>query len=228
MLRRRDFLARSAVAAAASLSPLPLAAQPVVRQAVRGTGPLTITAIEPIVIRAPREGSPPEGPLASGAVGATTGGRGLWDRLDHASPSRTPGVEQATLVRVTTNQGLIGWGECHAPVAPRMQARIITDLFRPLLVGQDARQVASQMRKCTMLSQRRSLRCAVCLLVGSLVAAGVFSRSEGRVAAVQNAPVSAAADTAAGRVKAAELARFRALMEADYDTLASMLGDDLV
>ncbi len=45
------------------------------------------------------------------------------------------------IVKVTTNRGLIGWGECHAPAAPRMQARIVADLFRPLLVGQDARQV---------------------------------------------------------------------------------------
>jgi L-alanine-DL-glutamate epimerase-like enolase superfamily enzyme len=112
-----------------------------VARAVRGTGPLTITAIEPIVIRAPKEGAPIEGPVALGPMGATTGGKGVWNRLDHASPSRQPGFEQAVLVKITTNQGLVGWGECHAPAAPRMQARIIADLFRPLLVGQDARQV---------------------------------------------------------------------------------------
>lgn len=141
MMHRRQFLTGSALAVGASLSPVPLSAQPVVSRAMRGTSPLTITGIEPIVIRAPREGAPPEGPLAFGPVGETTSGKGVWKRLDHASPSRTPGFEQATLVRITTSQGLIGWGECHAPVAPGMQARIITDLFRPLLVGQDARQV---------------------------------------------------------------------------------------
>lgn len=141
MINRRDFLTTSALAAGAALAPPPLEAQPAVRQATRGTSPLKITAIEPIVIRAPREGAPPEGPLAFGEIGATAGGKGMWDRLDHASPSRTPGFEQATLVKVTTDQGLVGWGECHAPVAPGMQARIITDLFRPLLVGQDARRV---------------------------------------------------------------------------------------
>jgi L-alanine-DL-glutamate epimerase-like enolase superfamily enzyme len=141
MLRRRDFLSRAALAAGASLAPRPLLAEPLVRQAVRGTSPLTITAVEPIVIRTPNTAGPASGPVELGALGATTGGRGLWNRLDHASPSRTPGFEQATLVRITTNQGLIGWGECHAPVAPTMQARIIEDLFRPLLIGQDARQV---------------------------------------------------------------------------------------
>ncbi len=146
-MRRRRFLACSALAAGAAVASRPceaigrLEAQPDVARALRGTGPLTIKAIDPIVIRAPRDGAPPEGPVSLGAVGSTTGGQGVWNRLDHASPSRTPGVEQATLVKITTSQGLIGWGECHAPVAPRMQSRIIADLFRPLLVGQDARQV---------------------------------------------------------------------------------------
>lgn len=141
MFPRRQFLSRSMMAAGAALAPLPLAAQPAVRQAVRGTSPLRITAVEPIVIRAPRDNAPPAGPVVLGEIGATNGGKGLWDRLDHASPSRTPGYEQATIVKITTDQGLIGWGECHAPVAPTMQAQIITDLFRPLLLGQDARQV---------------------------------------------------------------------------------------
>ena len=141
MLRRRTFLSRAAMAAGASLAPVPLLAQPKVQQAVRGTSPLIITAVEPIVIRAPKGDGPAAGPVVLGDVGATTGGKGLWNRLDHASPSRTPGFEQATLVKISTDQGLIGWGECHAPVAPTMQAQIIRDLFRPLLIGQDARQV---------------------------------------------------------------------------------------
>jgi D-galactarolactone cycloisomerase len=141
MLHRREFLSNATIAAGALLAPPPLLAQPQVRQAMRGTSPLTITAVEPIVIRSPKGAGPAVGPVSLGDMGATTGGKGVWNRLDQASPSRTPGVEQATLVKITTNQGLVGWGECHAPVAPTMQARIITDLFRPLLVGQDARQV---------------------------------------------------------------------------------------
>ncbi len=141
MIDRRAFLSRSALAAGAALAPLPLAASPRVQQAVGGTCALRITAVEPIVFRAPRDTQPPEGPVVLGNVGATTGGKGLWDRLDHASPSRTPGYEQAVIVKITTDEGLIGWGEAHAPVAPTIQARIISDLFRPLLLGQDARQV---------------------------------------------------------------------------------------
>jgi D-galactarolactone cycloisomerase len=146
-MTRRDFVVRTtATAAGVALfdrfaAPAPIEASETVARAARGTGPLRITAVEPIVIRTPRDGSPVAGPVNLQPVGATTPGGGLWHRLDHASPSRFGGVEQATLVKVTTDQGLVGWGECHAPAAPRMHARIITDLFRPLLLGQDARQV---------------------------------------------------------------------------------------
>jgi L-alanine-DL-glutamate epimerase-like enolase superfamily enzyme len=148
-MRRRTFLEGSAVAGGALLAArafpadgnVALAAAPLVAQASRGTGPLTITGVQTLVIRAPRDGSPAAGPIAVNPLGTTTGGPGAWNRLDLASPSRFNGVEQAVLVRITTNQGLIGWGECHAPAAPRMHATIIQDLFRPQLLGQDARQV---------------------------------------------------------------------------------------
>ena len=74
MLRRRTFLSRAALAAGASLAPVPLLAQPKVQQAVRGTSPLIITAVEPIVIRAPKGDGPAAGPVVLGDVGATTGG----------------------------------------------------------------------------------------------------------------------------------------------------------
>lgn len=115
--------------------------EPLIEQAARGTGPLTITDVQPIIIRAPRTDTSPGGPLVVNELGSTTGGRGVWNRLDYTSPSRFNGVEQAVLVKITTNQGLIGWGECHAPAAPRMQATIVGDLFKPQLVGQDARRV---------------------------------------------------------------------------------------
>ena len=65
-------------------------------------------------------------------IGTTTGGAGLWNRLDHASPSRIKGHTQAVLVpHRPPNQGLTGWGECHAPESPRVHQRIISDLFAP-------------------------------------------------------------------------------------------------
>jgi D-arabinonate dehydratase/D-galactarolactone cycloisomerase len=73
-------------------------------------------------------------------VGSETGGAGLWNRLDHATPTR-PSSTQAVLVKITTDQGLVGWGECHAPSAPRVHQAIVQDQFGPVLLGQDARQV---------------------------------------------------------------------------------------
>ena len=57
-----------------------------------GSGPLEIQSVEPIVIRAPRGDGPPDRYIEMPAVGTLTGGRGLWNRLDHASPSRFGGA----------------------------------------------------------------------------------------------------------------------------------------
>ncbi len=43
---------------------------------------------------------------------------------------------ETTLVRVTTEDGLIGWGEAQAPVAPRVSAAIIEDILASVLVGE--------------------------------------------------------------------------------------------
>ena len=106
-----------------------------------GNGPLEIETVEPVVIRSPRGEKPPDWYLEIGPIGKATGGSGLWNRLDHASPSRFRGATQATLVRIVTRDGLVGWGECHAPAAPRVHAMVISDLLAPILIGQDARQV---------------------------------------------------------------------------------------
>ena len=106
-----------------------------------GNGPLKIRSVEPLVIRSPRGDEPPEWYIEMPPVGHSAGGAGLWNRLDHASPSRFRGATQATLVKITTKDGLVGWGECHAPAAPRVHAAVITDLLSPILIGQDARQV---------------------------------------------------------------------------------------
>ena len=130
---RRRFLEGSlGLAASAALSN---------RLFASGNGPLSIASVEPVVIRSPRGEQPPEWYIEMPPVGQATGGAGLWNRLDHASPSRFRGATQATLVKITTKDGLVGWGECHAPAAPRVHAAVINDLLAPILIGQDARQV---------------------------------------------------------------------------------------
>lgn len=133
-MNRRAFFGLAGMAAS------PLLAQSV-ETARRGAGPLKITKVEALVVRTPGDGAAPETLAQMPPLGATTGGAGLWNRLDHASPSRTKGHTQAVLVRIRTNQGLTGWGECHAPEAPRVHKTIVTDLVAPVLLGQNALEV---------------------------------------------------------------------------------------
>ena len=133
-MNRRMFFRLAGMAAS------PLLAQ-TVEQKRRGVGPLKITKVEALVIRTPGDKVVPENLAGMAPLGATTGGIGLWNRLDEASPSRTKGHTQAVLVRITTDQGLIGWGECHAPEAPRVHKTIVTDLVAPVLLGQNALEV---------------------------------------------------------------------------------------
>src|SRR4029453_19577936 len=86
------------------------AGSPLLAQSRVGTGALKITKVEAFVIRTPKDDTPPERLIEMPPIGAMTGGVGLWNRLDHASPSRFKGYKQAALVKITTDQGIIGWG----------------------------------------------------------------------------------------------------------------------
>lgn len=141
---RRRWLGSAVAAGAAALSgiaPIARAAERDRQERLDDARPLVITSVEPIVIRNPPTRVPFDAPLELPPIGDLTGGIGIRNRIDHASPTRFKGFEQAVLVRITTDQGLVGWGECHAPSAPRMHQRVITDLFAPVLRGQDARRI---------------------------------------------------------------------------------------
>jgi D-galactarolactone cycloisomerase len=109
--------------------------------AVADGGPLVIDRVEALVLRTPADKIAFDDPLTMPPIGSLTGGPGIWNRLDHSTPTRFKQYEQATLVRITTKSGLVGWGECHSPSAPRMHQHVITDLFAPILRGQDARRI---------------------------------------------------------------------------------------
>ncbi|MBI2219752.1 MAG: mandelate racemase/muconate lactonizing enzyme family protein [Acidobacteria bacterium] len=142
ILTRRELLGGTGLAALASGAPGASArAAQSARGQVSDLRPLIIERVEPIVIRTPPDRIGFDEPLMQPRVGAVTGGPGMWNRLDHATPTRFKGYEQATLVKITTTEGLVGWGECHSPSAPRMHQRILSDLFAPLLRGQDARWI---------------------------------------------------------------------------------------
>ena len=141
-MRRRDMFRIAAGVPAAALS-----AQETLSRKRTGVGPVKITSVEALVIRTPGDSTPPSQLVVMPPVGATTGGVGLWNRLDFASPSRTKGHTQAVLVRIRTAQGITGWGECHAPEAPSTHKALISDLFGPLLTGQDALDVEPQWER---------------------------------------------------------------------------------
>lgn len=48
-----------------------------------------------------------------------------------------PRAFRSLLLRVTTSQGIIGWGETYGLVAPKATAEIINDLLRGFVVGRD-------------------------------------------------------------------------------------------
>jgi L-alanine-DL-glutamate epimerase-like enolase superfamily enzyme len=107
----------------------------------RGIGSLEITEIEPLITRTPVSALPSDEFIEMPPIGFMSNRVGIGKRLDHASPSRFKGHSQTVLVKITTDQGLIGWGEAHAPAAPAVHAKVITDLLAPILIGQDARNI---------------------------------------------------------------------------------------
>ncbi len=104
--------------------------------------PLKITAVEPLILRSPPERNKGEDHFVSMTeLGELTGGPGLWNRLERGETVRQGGYQQTVLVKITTDQGLVGWGESHAVMTPRAVKTILTDLFAPLLIGEDARRI---------------------------------------------------------------------------------------
>ncbi len=102
---------------------------------------MKITKIESFVIRTPRDHTAEQDLVGMNPVGTTTGGIGLWRKLDVDYPAYPNGHTQATLVKVSTDGNITGWGQCHAPIAPHVHTAIISDLLAPVLIGEDPRNV---------------------------------------------------------------------------------------
>jgi galactonate dehydratase len=134
-LNRRRFLQSAAgVGLAAAFDP--------VRAAAAQIGvPLLITDIEALILRDPPEKRPEDEFVSMPPIGAMTGGIGLWNRLERGETVRQGGYQQTLLIKITTDQGVIGWGESHAVMTPRVVKTAVLDLFRPILLGQDARRI---------------------------------------------------------------------------------------
>jgi L-alanine-DL-glutamate epimerase-like enolase superfamily enzyme len=48
-----------------------------------------------------------------------------------------PPQAQTCLVKITADDGTVGWGEGHAPLGPRATRAVVEDVLAPLLVGED-------------------------------------------------------------------------------------------
>jgi L-alanine-DL-glutamate epimerase-like enolase superfamily enzyme len=71
-----------------------------------------------------------------------------------------PGVGRQVLVRVATDEGRVGWGECFAYGATLAVCTVVEDALAPLLVGQDPGQIElhiDRLHRALMIWGRRGL-----------------------------------------------------------------------
>lgn len=97
----------------------------------------TITAIDVFPLTIPRD-VPYLGPLEEG------------NRPDSKGHFRRPGnrtvystADHSTLVKITTERGTAGWGECVAVVVPEVTATIVREFLGPMLLGRDPHDVVT-------------------------------------------------------------------------------------
>lgn len=70
------------------------------------------------------------------------------------------GLAKQILVRLSTDEGLIGWGECFAYGAPLAVCNVVDEALAPLVVGQDPsriEQLTRSMHQALMIWGRRGL-----------------------------------------------------------------------
>jgi L-alanine-DL-glutamate epimerase-like enolase superfamily enzyme len=89
-----------------------------------------IVSVETFIVTVPRN-VPYLGPLGPGE---SPNSRGYIVRAGNGTIY--PMVDRSVVVRVTTGDGRIGWGETYGLCAPRATCEIINDLLAPVLVGE--------------------------------------------------------------------------------------------
>ncbi len=94
-----------------------------------------VASVETFIVTIPRD-TPYLGPLASGEH---VNSRGYVVRRGNGTIY--PVVDRSTVVRVTTENGTVGWGETYGICAPRATCEIINDLLAPVVIGADPADV---------------------------------------------------------------------------------------
>ncbi|HYQ23245.1 mandelate racemase/muconate lactonizing enzyme family protein [Stenotrophomonas sp.] len=94
-----------------------------------------VTRVETFILTVPRN-TPYLGPLGAGE---RVNERGYLVRRGNGT--LYPTVDRSVLVRVTTADGAVGWGETYGICAPRATCEIINDLLAPELLGREPEDV---------------------------------------------------------------------------------------
>ncbi|MEO6565015.1 MAG: mandelate racemase/muconate lactonizing enzyme family protein [Casimicrobiaceae bacterium] len=99
--------------------------------------PSSIRAVEPIVVALPRE-TPYLGPLGPGEE---VNERGYFVR--RGNRTIYPTVDRSVLVKVTTADGAVGWGETYGIIAPDAVVALLRDVMIPIVLRRTADDPAS-------------------------------------------------------------------------------------
>ena len=91
----------------------------------------TIRSVETIIVALPRE-IPYLGPLGEGEHVSE---RGYFVR--RGNRTIYPTTDRSAIVKITADDGTVGWGETYGIVAPQAVVAIISDVLGPLLVGRE-------------------------------------------------------------------------------------------
>jgi L-alanine-DL-glutamate epimerase-like enolase superfamily enzyme len=96
-----------------------------------------VVSVETFIVTIPRD-TPYLGPLAPGE---SVNSRGYVVRRGNGTIY--PTVDRSIVVKVTCDDGTVGWGETYGICAPRATCEIINDLLAPVAIGADPAEVES-------------------------------------------------------------------------------------
>ena len=103
--------------------------------AVERTGPTTrIAAVEAWVIVGDKDYV---GGAAAPSHRRRPGGARALAEIGDRHICAYPPQAQSCLVKITAEDGTVGWGEGHAPLGPRATVAVVQDVLAPLLLGED-------------------------------------------------------------------------------------------
>lgn len=101
---------------------------------------MKIAQVEAMIIRAGTDASKTAARPRTSAAPKTR--RALSNGYDiNRSRAAYPGCVQTVLVRITSDDGVVGYGEAHAPLAPEVAKAIVDNLLGPVIMGGDPRSV---------------------------------------------------------------------------------------